>query len=1026
MPPPAAPRAFLRPRLHRLIARRFELRAIVVTAGAGFGKTTLLGQAVRENTLDRRGLDAWLTCEAADSSASTLLGALQRSIGRALDPDPRTDPPVHEDEPSVDELCALVWAQAPQPICLLLDDVHLIEPDSPGERALASLADQLPGNGHLVLAGRRRPRLNIARLLAAGAADELGEDELRLEPAEIERLAGAHGVSPTVLGDVGGWPALVELRASRGDRPGGLADRFVDEEVLRGATGIERRSLAVLSAIRGAGAEVAAEVVRAVTGAELDLGWLQRVPLVAVDRRGAIRPHALWSELLADELDADELDVARGVAAAVLTRAGQPADAFELLAAGEQWQAALAALFEACNDQRSPPWSDVIERWLRLLPGELAGEPEVAYARGLIRRGQDPWAPEAHDELADAIGEFRRRGDVVRELVSMIRASYVALVCEDLRWAHDAYRRLADFAASGLPVEPIGIVNRAMRELVGGQWSELAHTATQLEGLEPRLRFFRGYFAGLAELAAGDPDGALAAALDGAADAQLVIPAGGTAWAGLLPRLCRLAGGELAEHADVIDPGPRFANAERVPSLAVEALVRANCGDADGAGELLDVVDGLLPAGRRRPLADGFAGLAEAARLLAVGDEVAASSALRRRLGEEITPAGTGFVLLALPVHAYLFDIEARRWIADLPAGAGRRALLDGCDALLAARSGARPPAPSIASRPEALVANFGVRLGVELVVRTSSDYDAAAVLRVLAERFPSATRAAMRSLGEHADSRLARRVATLAGAVPIPPGEPITLGYLGPARLHRGTAVVDDANWRRARVRQLLACLVVHRTLRRQRLAELLWPEVPAESSSSNLRMTLSYAQALLEPGRERGDAPWFIRQDAGVLELRATGELDVDVWAFDRALDEASIVRDAGQPSVELEALLGALDRWRGAPFDDLGDAEWLTVERQRLVDRFLVASERAGALLVAAGRTDDSRAVAERALAVDGWHEGMHRVAIRARLAAGDVDGARAAARRCQAALDELGVRPLPETLVVIGAATRPTSG
>ena len=72
---PAEPEAtaVLRPRLLEPLARRFALRLVTVEAGAGFGKTTLLAQAVAENRLAPRGRDAWLTCEPADSSTSVLL-----------------------------------------------------------------------------------------------------------------------------------------------------------------------------------------------------------------------------------------------------------------------------------------------------------------------------------------------------------------------------------------------------------------------------------------------------------------------------------------------------------------------------------------------------------------------------------------------------------------------------------------------------------------------------------------------------------------------------------------------------------------------------------------------------------------------------------------------------------------------------------------------------------------------------------------------------------------------------------------
>jgi ATP/maltotriose-dependent transcriptional regulator MalT len=79
----------LRPRLLAELLRRWDTRVVCVTAPAGFGKTTLLAQAVHENGLARRGEDAWLSCLPGDAVASQLIeglaGALDR--GDVLRPD---------------------------------------------------------------------------------------------------------------------------------------------------------------------------------------------------------------------------------------------------------------------------------------------------------------------------------------------------------------------------------------------------------------------------------------------------------------------------------------------------------------------------------------------------------------------------------------------------------------------------------------------------------------------------------------------------------------------------------------------------------------------------------------------------------------------------------------------------------------------------------------------------------------------------------------------------------------------------
>ena len=59
-PPPALQGELVRRRLLDVVGRRFQVPLTVIVAGAGFGKSTLLAQAIRANHADPRGVDAWL------------------------------------------------------------------------------------------------------------------------------------------------------------------------------------------------------------------------------------------------------------------------------------------------------------------------------------------------------------------------------------------------------------------------------------------------------------------------------------------------------------------------------------------------------------------------------------------------------------------------------------------------------------------------------------------------------------------------------------------------------------------------------------------------------------------------------------------------------------------------------------------------------------------------------------------------------------------------------------------------------
>ena len=69
-PPLAGRDLILRPRLLASLRSRFERPLTAVVAAAGFGKTTLLTQAVQENALSPVGEDHWLTCQCDDAAVS--------------------------------------------------------------------------------------------------------------------------------------------------------------------------------------------------------------------------------------------------------------------------------------------------------------------------------------------------------------------------------------------------------------------------------------------------------------------------------------------------------------------------------------------------------------------------------------------------------------------------------------------------------------------------------------------------------------------------------------------------------------------------------------------------------------------------------------------------------------------------------------------------------------------------------------------------------------------------------------------
>jgi LuxR family transcriptional regulator, maltose regulon positive regulatory protein len=194
--PPPRPRAVLRLRLTGHLNGGLNGKLTLVSAPAGFGKTTLLGEWVAG--CERPA--AWLSMDEGDNDPTRFLAyfvaALQTiapDIGEGVlgvlgSPQP---PPIES------ILTALLNEidTVPDDFVLVLDDYHVID-GSAVEEALSFVLEHLPPGMHLVIATREDPQLPLARLRARGQLSEVRADDLRFTPDEAaEFLNEAMGLS---------------------------------------------------------------------------------------------------------------------------------------------------------------------------------------------------------------------------------------------------------------------------------------------------------------------------------------------------------------------------------------------------------------------------------------------------------------------------------------------------------------------------------------------------------------------------------------------------------------------------------------------------------------------------------------------------------------------------------------------------------------------------------------------------------------------------------------------------------------
>ena len=107
---------------------------------------------------------------------------------------------------------------------------------------------------------------------------------------------------------------------------------------------------------------------------------------------------------------------------------------------------------------------------------------------------------------------------------------------------------------------------------------------------------------------------------------------------------------------------------------------------------------------------------------------------------------------------------------------------------------------------------------------------------------------------------------------------------------MRRDDRPVDHPHWRRERVRALLLLLLARGGGTREELAGALWPDLDTPGALRNLRVTLSYLLAVLEPDRPDGAPSFFVRAEGPSLRLVTDGWLTVDSHAFDALVDRAA----------------------------------------------------------------------------------------------------------------------------------------
>ncbi len=984
-----ARRLVARPRLVELLASRWQTRAVVITAGPGFGKSVLLAEAMAENTLAPRGVDVLVTCTAADRSPAHLLSRIVGEAGLEAVPT----------RPTVEWVAHALGSRWPLGVSLVLDDVHLVCGTDGGARLAGALVAAAPPSLHVVLASRTRIK-GLAKARLSGDVLEINEADLTLSAAETADLAAIHGVDPSVPASAGGWPAAAAMAAAYGIAS---AEEYVFEAVVDHLDADARRVLAVATAIGPAGPAVLREAV-GYDGCD-PIAVLDRLPLVSCSPGGEYAVHDLWHRVVGVGRDVVAVDAPVRRAVAAFVDGGQFDRAFGLCVVHGDWDGAAAVLMACCRRGHAEVPPDVLVGWLDALPVDRRDEPAGLLLRGLAGRVDDPFGVATSELLERAVEGFRATGNVAGEIAAGVELVYVLRNqgrCEALPIF---LARVVELDAAG-HVEaagPAAVAKALLAELAGDDREVVA----RLDAIPPGSlsRDWETVVAlrrTISSLIVGD-------------EREMLESAGNSA---------RLAGTSTDRHVLALarwfagDPTLAVATCDEIAGDAgrsgvdsvflgtLATMILASAGRTDEAAEQLARVE-RAASGTVGPLLAGALVGARALVAAAEGNDHDARDVLDAAVAVDPLDEPNGWRRSArwLPL-AYVLLPSVREHLDGRDVGLIHARRLDVARAVTAAREGRRP---SATISPEVVITAVPLPWAMVLAGRLHADGAplGGQIAQTLLDLHGAPAKDALRAAVEHPVKRVAAGARRLLAAIAVPPTRPVRLDLLGSVELRFGDGEPVHEHWNRERVRSLLLYLVLRGPARREQIVDALWPHLDPEAAERNLRVTLTYLHQVLEPLRRQGEAPFFIRQTGSMLGVTGRPHLEVDVDDLESLLERAEDADRRGLPSVALDLLEQAIGLWRGPCPADAVYADWAAATWRDLTARFVAAAVRAAELHLAAGRTEFAVRHARRALAADEWYEPAYRTLIAAALARGDGSGAARVLGECDAMLAGLGV-------------------
>ncbi|MDM7915758.1 MAG: tetratricopeptide repeat protein, partial [Candidatus Eisenbacteria bacterium] len=441
-----------RPRLDAVWQQAAAHRLILVTAGAGFGKTSFLAEQARKSARPV----IWHSLEELDADPATFASRLAGTL-RDLDSrsPARAEALAHKAGRLSDSalLASLLRAAIAHDsgIVLLFDDVQHVGQCAEALRFLERLAQALPDSCSMVLSSREPVPMATARLQSLGSVARIGTRDLQFTEEELSSFLlqrfPAAGIQPALvrrlLSETEGWAAGIEiLLQASGGSPWAIEEAldrstqagagwfaYFAEEVLGDLDPATREFLRRSSVLpsmepglcdRVLGVDDSAARLEALCSRNLFTFPIRRDP-------PSYRYHHLFREFLKDRLaresDPEEARRLRLRCAEELAAAGAWAEAAMEYAEGGDPRATLAVI-ERLGEKLLPAGNyRVLRRALESIPDSMLSQhPAALTVLGRMQETHGEWE-EARRTYGKAI--LVARGLAKAELLSLLGQAHI-------------------------------------------------------------------------------------------------------------------------------------------------------------------------------------------------------------------------------------------------------------------------------------------------------------------------------------------------------------------------------------------------------------------------------------------------------------------------------------------------------------------------------------------------------------------------------------------------------------------------